>query len=274
MSQKDHRFHADGSADTINDDSLLHNDDKSADVVNDDSCTENDDGEEIADWDQSTQQRLKAKLIPVPEDYIGGIIAMGEDNALYQVDSVLGSGGFMVVFRMKNLETGTCDMVLKMFREKFDPQIVLRKRYMRALRRLDTDSDLFIEISDRLIQNNPNDETLYFNKATALCINKRFKDALNCYDLAIAAAPEDVLNWVCKAVALVELKQHQAAVEHLAVASQMDLDAVHSFLREAIEQAKVLELGVRARLAQEPEDECAERMLKAYFFTTPCALSG
>jgi tetratricopeptide (TPR) repeat protein len=231
------------------------------DAVSDEEYGAHDD--DYGMWDLQTQERLRNTLCPTPEDYIGAETSL--DGVRYKVDSVLGTGGFMVVFKLMNMDTGQCDQVLKVFREEFDAETILIKKYKKAMENLKHDPDLVIKISERLLELRPNDDAILFNKASAHCQKKEYQQALDCYDLAIAQAPDDLYNWLAKAATLSQLGRYSEAVDHLATAHSIDAGWVRAYYQEMDFQAAAVKESLREVLKHHSQDQQASQLLRELF---------
>ena len=71
-------------------------------------------------------------------------------------------------------------------------------------------------------RNKDDDYVAWFNKGNALLIQKRYEEAIECYDKVIRLNPEDYHAWHNKGESLKELGRDDKAEECFAKAKELD----------------------------------------------------
>lgn len=213
-------------------------------------------------WDPETLDRWREKLFLLPEDYNGAILIL--EGIRYRLD-FLAMGAEMVVFNLVNLETGIADQVLKLFRIAFDPIGAVRELLDQSLGSISSNPDLTIKICSELLLLDPNDEVAAFNRAIAFAIKCDYERALESFDLAVYLMPDDVVNWINKAVALAYLNRHVEVAENLEAVADIDPIRSKEYLSQMSGQADILKESLRIALEQNPTNQTAVRAMCEFF---------
>jgi tetratricopeptide (TPR) repeat protein len=214
-------------------------------------------------WDTEAKERISSKEFITPQDYIGAI--MNIEGSCYRIVSFQ-TGGYGVVFDLLNLDTGKIDKAIKMALADFDPETILNKQLGEALRHIKENPDKVIQICDRLLEFNPNNEAAALLKAAALSVKGELEQALELYDLAIAIAPTDLANWLNKGIILAKLNKHTEALEHFWVAASSNSKGVSSYLQQMKEQAAIFEESINKVIELNPQQGTRARDALRQFF--------
>ena len=71
-------------------------------------------------------------------------------------------------------------------------------------------------------RNKDDDYNAWNNKGNALLIQKRYEEAIGCYDKAIRIDPENYNVWYNKGNSLAQLERHEEAIRCMAKAKELD----------------------------------------------------
>ncbi len=201
--------------------------------------------------------------ILTPEQHVGATIEL--EGVPYRIDSILATGGTMVVFSLTNLHTGKSDQVLKILREHFDPRPRLAEALTDALQAVQDDPDRVVKICDMLLALDPSSEVAAFDKGVALMVKGEGERALDAFDLAIAISPADLWNWLQKTSCLAMLGRDGDTLYSFLVATNLDAIGTRECLAQAPGLAKEISGALKRLASQNSSDTAAQRALEEYF---------
>lgn len=198
-----------------------------------------------------------------PEQHVGATIEL--EGVPHRIDSILATGGTMVVFSLTNLHTGKSDHVLKIPREQFDPRPRLEHALKEALQGVQDNPNRVVKICDMLLELDPNSEVAAFDKGVALMVKQEADRALEAFDLAIAISPTDLWNWLQKTSCLAMLGLDVESRDNFLITTKLDAKGTRECLSHAPGLAKEIQAALERVISQNPADGAAKRAFDEYF---------
>lgn len=204
----------------------------------------------VMNWEPDVLERWKNKEVVLPEDWIGAIFV--DDGVRYEIRSILGQGESSVVFETANLRNRKI-FALSIFRHYIDP-INSLKDEMNEIAKNDYDPDKMIEVCNKILERKPDSEPAIFNKGIAFLQKGYHKEALDAFSLAVSLAPQDVIDWLHRALCFAVLKDDHAAITDVQVALDIDNSTAISVLETLSESMEPIKASFERVLKNEPEN--------------------
>lgn len=183
------------------------------------------------EWHPESKAYLDSLIIETPLDYMG--LKCFLDGVRYHYTKLLGKGDTAVVFELTNPDTLET-RAIKDYLCNFDERRQLQNKLNHALRNTNgIDNRLVVELCDRLLLIDPNDDISLYHKALMLeGSNRLLEDSLALIDRAIEINPHDLINRCEKVIILLKLDEVTEAVDVFEEAYSINNEGLSRILSE------------------------------------------
>lgn len=185
------------------------------------------------------------------------------DSRMKRVEGILGEGRQKIVYDVVDLETGE-RTALAIFKETRSEKERLLSQLNELVKDFEKNENEILGISDRVLELDPDNESVLFNKGNILLNRHDESGALKCFGRAIEVAPEDLLNWLHAGVALSRLGRHEESLTCVHHAAGLDPNQSAQYLYQLPWMAEALSKSVRAVADNDSGHEDAQTLLRLF----------
>ena len=187
------------------------------------------------------------------------------DGRRKRVEGILGEGKDKIVYSVVDVETGE-KTAFATFKESRSEKDQLLAELGELIKDLDKNQHEILKISDRVLEVDPNNESVLFNKGNILLSLNDENGALDCFRRAIEVAPKDLLNRLHAAVALSRLERHEESLTCVSHAVELAAIEAAQYLYELPWMNEALLASARAVAKGSPSNEGVRTLLELFEF--------